>query len=116
MIAILRILIIPKGHFGCHSNTSYFVEKVMGNTMNGNETGWDSVNDLIHYHERGNGLTINNKPSYDINQAGLQIARGDKTWNGVHVTGKEATVTYSFPDWDYNELNLGHRSPERDTG
>ena len=64
----------------------------MGNTMNGNETGWDSVNDLIHYHERGNGLTINNKPSYDINQAGLQIARGDKTWNGVHVTGKEATV------------------------
>ncbi|MEW7001138.1 hypothetical protein M5585_16920 [Serratia ureilytica] len=78
----------------------------MGNTMNGNETGWDSVNDLIHYHERGNGLTINNKPSYDINQAGLQIARGDKTWNGVHVTGKEATVTYSFPDWDYNELNL----------
>ncbi|MGP3038131.1 serralysin family metalloprotease [Serratia nevei] len=88
----------------------------MGNTMNGNETGWDSVNDLIHYHERGNGLTINNKPSYDINEAGLQIARGDKTWNGVHVTGKEATVTYSFPDWDYNELNLGHRSPERDTG
>ncbi|EHZ5492167.1 hypothetical protein K6D16_003716 [Salmonella enterica] len=54
------------------------------------KSGWQHVKDLLDYHERGNGLVINNKYSYDIDQAVSQIARGERTWNGVHVTGKEA--------------------------
>ena len=72
----------------------------MANALNGKETGWDSVNDLLHYHDRGNDLNVNNKPSYDVEQAGLQIARGEQTWNGAHVTGKAVNLTYSFPEWD----------------
>lgn len=60
------------------------------------KSGWQHVKDLLDYHERGNGLVINNKYSYDIDQAVSQIARGERTWNGVHVTGKEATVTSHF--------------------
>ncbi|NDJ55949.1 serralysin family metalloprotease [Enterobacteriaceae bacterium 4M9] len=71
------------------------------------KTGWDSINDLLNYHDRGNGLVINNKPSFDIEQAGLQIARGDASWNGVGVTGQGATITYSFPDWTYGDINVG---------
>jgi serralysin len=82
------------------------LENVMDNALNGKETGWDSVSDLLHYHERGNGLNINNKSSYDIEQAGVQIARGEQTWNGIHVTGKAATVTYSFPDWVAGKQNI----------
>lgn len=77
----------------------------MGNIPNGKEAGWGSVNDLLHYHDRGNGLIINYKSSYDIKLAGIQISRGDKIWTGVHVTGKEATVTYSFPAWKAGKLN-----------
>ncbi|HEI9711375.1 TPA: M10 family metallopeptidase [Serratia marcescens] len=78
----------------------------MDNSFNGKETGWDSVNDLINYHNRGNGLDVNNKPSYDIEQAGIQIARGEQTWNGVHVTGQNATITYSFPAWVSGKHNI----------
>ncbi|MBU3895651.1 serralysin family metalloprotease [Serratia rubidaea] len=79
----------------------------MDNTLNRKGTGWDSVNDLLNYHNRGNGLSVNGKPSYDIERAGLQIVRGEKTWNGEHVTGKGATITYSFPDWEAGKKNAG---------
>lgn len=78
----------------------------MDNTLNGKETGWDSVHDLINYHSRGNGLNVNNKQSYDVEQAGIQIARGEQTWNGVHVTGQHATITYSFPAWVSGKQNI----------
>lgn len=67
--------------------------------------GWDSVNDLLDYHSRGDG-EINNKPSYDINEAGEQIARAEQSWNGTGVTGTPATVTYSFPEWEAGEINV----------
>ncbi len=79
----------------------------MASTTQKAKTGWDSVNDLLNYHDRGDGLVINNKPSFDIEQAGLQIARGDASWNGVGVTGQGATVTYSFPNWTYGDTNIG---------
>lgn len=79
----------------------------MDNVLNQRKTGWSNVDDLLNYHARGNGLSINNKPSYDIDAAGKQISRGDTTWNGVNVTGKGATISYSFPDWDYNRKNIG---------
>ncbi|MFZ4835292.1 serralysin family metalloprotease [Rouxiella sp. Mn2063] len=79
----------------------------MDNALNGKTTGWDNVDDLLNYHNRGNGLEINGKTSYDLEQAGIQIARGDYTWNGVGVTGKEATVTYSFPAWAAGRYNIG---------
>ncbi|HEJ8087642.1 TPA: M10 family metallopeptidase [Serratia liquefaciens] len=88
----------------------------MDNSLNGKTNGWDSVNDLLNYHNRGNGLTINNKPSFDIAAAGKQIARSEQTWNGTHVIGQGATVTYSFPDWDYNQSNLNGRFASQDTG
>ncbi|EJG5926846.1 M10 family metallopeptidase [Salmonella enterica] len=71
----------------------------MKHLLNLNKSGWDSVSDLLDYHKRGGDLVINKKPSFDIHDAGVQIARGEHTWNGVHVTGKAATVTYSFPEW-----------------
>lgn len=88
----------------------------MDNSLNGKASGWDSVNDLLNYHNRGNGLTLNNKPSFGVEEAGKQIARSEQTWNGVHVTGQGATVTYSFPDWDYNQSNLNTRFANQDTG
>ncbi|CAI0852734.1 Serralysin precursor [Serratia quinivorans] len=90
----------------------------MDNSLNGKTSGWDDVNDLLNYHNRGNGLTLNNKPSFGVEEAGKQIARSEQTWNGIHVTGKGATVTYSFPDWDYNQSNLNFRfgSNNQDTG
>ncbi|EAA8475427.1 M10 family metallopeptidase [Salmonella enterica] len=80
------------------------MEKVMNYRY---KSGWQHVKDLLDYHERGNGLVINNKYSYDIDQAVSQIARGERTWNGVHVTGKEATVTFSFPNWLVGSRNSG---------
>ncbi|WP_105450376.1 serralysin family metalloprotease [Escherichia coli] len=88
----------------------------MDNVLNGKKTGWDRVSDLLHYHERGNGLYLNNKPSYDLEQAGLQIARGEQTWNGTHITGKAVSLTYSFPDWGDGQKNLNYRFIEQDSG
>ncbi|MDB5706724.1 MAG: Serralysin [Sphingomonas bacterium] len=44
------------------------------------------------------GTTMNNKPSYTIDQAATQITRGESSWNGDHVLGTAATVTYAFRD------------------
>ncbi|MBL3521827.1 M10 family metallopeptidase [Serratia plymuthica] len=91
----------------------------METSLNGKASGWDSVNDLLNEHHRGNGLNVNNKPSFDVGEAGQQIARSEQTWNGVHITGQGATVTYSFPDWDYNQTNLNSvffRADDRETG
>lgn len=70
-----------------------------------NRTGLESVNDLLDYHKRGNDILINDKPSFDIQRAGEQIARGEKTWNGENVTGKKAIITYSFPEWSTGSKN-----------
>lgn len=91
----------------------------MENSLSGKASGWDSVNDLLNDHHRGNGLTLNNKPSFGVEEAGQQIARSEQTWNGVHIIGKGATVTYSFPDWDYNQSNLNSvyfNATDRETG
>ncbi|MGQ8775258.1 serralysin family metalloprotease [Serratia sp. NA_112.1] len=90
----------------------------MDNSLNGKTSGWDDVNDLLKYHNRGNYLIINNKPSFGVEEAGKQIARSEQTWNGTHVIGNGATVTYSFPDWDYNQSNLNFRfgTNNQDTG
>lgn len=40
------------------------------------------------------------KPSLSPERAGLQISRGDQTWNGSKVIGKGATLNYHF----YNKL------------
>ncbi|EAX4319101.1 serralysin family metalloprotease [Salmonella enterica subsp. enterica serovar Richmond] len=87
----------------------------MDSSQNKKEKGWDSVEDLLYYHSRGGPITINNKMSYDIETAGKLIARYQTTWNGKDVTGKEAAVTYSFPDWDYNQKNLNSNF-EQDIG
>ncbi|WP_099349950.1 serralysin family metalloprotease [Erwinia amylovora] len=78
----------------------------MDNALKGKKTGWDSINDLLNYHQRGNGSSVNNKTSYDIDQAGKEIARGEQSWNGVHVTDKGATVTYSFHSWEPGKKNF----------
>lgn len=70
-----------------------------------NRTGLESVNDLLDYHKCGNDILINDKPSFDIQRAGEQIARGEKTWNGENVTGKKAIITYSFPEWSTGSKN-----------
>lgn len=68
-------------------------------------TGLESVKDLLEYHKRGNDIQVNNKPSFDIQSAAEQIARGEKTWNGVHVIGKETNITFSFPEWSAGSKN-----------
>lgn len=69
---------------------------------------WNSVNALLRYHERGVG-DINAKASFNIDQAGLQIARGARSWNGIGVTGEGVTLSYSFPEWQVGAQNrAGH--------
>lgn len=84
--------------------------------INAAKSSRDSVYDLLTYHSRGHGLNVNNKPSYGVNEAGKQIARSEQTWNGTHVTGEPATVTYSFPAWIYDQKNLNPMFGEQDTG
>lgn len=43
------------------------------------KTGYDAVADLLHYHERGNGIQINGKDSFSNEQAGLFITRENQT-------------------------------------
>ncbi|WP_180706327.1 serralysin family metalloprotease [Dickeya aquatica] len=62
----------------------------------GTSNAYNSVYDLLHYHDRGNGLTINGKTSYSIDQAAVQISRENTTWNGENVLGKSANLTFKF--------------------
>lgn len=69
-----------------------------------------SVNNVLNNSNRGDGASRNNKPSYDVDAAGKQITRDNKTWNGTGVLGKEAEVSYSFPEWQYNQYNVGRNT------
>ncbi|WJM86558.1 serralysin family metalloprotease [Dickeya chrysanthemi] len=72
-------------------------------------SSYNSIYDLLHYHERGNGLTINGKPSYSIEEAGDQITRDNVSWNGANVFGKSANLTFKF-------LQSARSTPDGDTG
>ncbi|MGM3172557.1 serralysin family metalloprotease [Dickeya lacustris] len=72
-------------------------------------SSYDSIYSLLHYHERGNGLTINGKPSYSIDDAGVQITRENVSWNGSNVFGKSANLTFKF-------LQSAKSTPDGDTG
>ncbi|WP_374213766.1 serralysin family metalloprotease [Serratia sp. MF1(2023)] len=58
----------------------------------------NEVSQLIRYHERGDGITYNGKPSYTIENAADTITRTGYSWNGKNVTDTAAIVTYSFRD------------------
>lgn len=85
------------------------LEMIMHNTLSESENGWDRINELLHYHDRGNGLYVNGKPSYDIDTAGTQIARENISWKQIHNTPDEGptTITFSFPDWEAGKKNIG---------
>lgn len=70
----------------------------------------NSVNSVLNNSNRGADAGRNYKPSYEVEQAGRQITRDNKSWNGPGVLGKEADLTYSFPDWHYNQYNLGRNT------
>ncbi|HEI8868031.1 TPA: M10 family metallopeptidase [Serratia odorifera] len=70
-------------------------------------TGYDAVNDLLHYHQRGNGIQINGKDSFTTEQAGLYITRSNQTWNGKGVFDTPVKLTYAFPDYTFNSANAG---------
>lgn len=61
------------------------------------KSGWQHVKDLLDYHERGNGLVINNKYSYDIDQAVSQIARGGENmeWRPCNREGSYSHFFFS---------------------
>lgn len=67
----------------------------------------NSVNSVLNNSGRGGSEGRNNKVSYDVDAAGKQITRDNKTWNGTGVLGKSADLTYSFPAWQYNQANVG---------
>ena len=69
-------------------------------------TGYDAVDDLLHYHERGNGIQINGKDSFSNEQAGLFITRENQTWNGYKVFGQPVKLTFSFPDYKFSSTNV----------
>lgn len=64
-----------------------------------------------------------NKPWLSYKQAGLQISRGDMTWNGIHVAGKPVSLVYAFQNWTpsnmpdnisgFKSLNTGQRDAIR---
>ncbi|MEG7694749.1 hypothetical protein, partial [Listeria monocytogenes] len=51
-------------------------------------SAYNAVDDLLHYHERGNGIQVNGKDSFSTEQAGLFITRENQTWNGYKVFGQ----------------------------
>ncbi|WP_027712072.1 serralysin family metalloprotease [Dickeya chrysanthemi] len=59
-------------------------------------SAYNSVYDFLHYHDRGNGLTVNGKTSYSADQAAAQITRENVSWNGTNVFGKSANLTFKF--------------------
>lgn len=73
-------------------------------------TSVNSVNSVLNNSNRGGDAGRNYKPSYDVDAAGKQISRDNKTWNGTGVLGKEAEVSYSFPEWQYNQYNVGRNT------
>ncbi|WP_083961037.1 MULTISPECIES: serralysin family metalloprotease [Dickeya] len=77
--------------------------------LSATSSSYDSIYGLLHYHERGNGLTINGKPSYSIDDAGVQITRENASWNGTSVFGKSANLTFKF-------LQSAKSTPDGDTG
>lgn len=70
------------------------------------KTGYDAVADLLHYHERGNGIQINGKDSFSNEQAGLFITRENQTRNGYKVFGQPVKLTFSFPDYKFSATNV----------
>ncbi|MGM3225810.1 serralysin family metalloprotease [Dickeya zeae] len=72
-------------------------------------SAYNSVYDFLHYHDRGNGLTINGKTSYSVDQAAAQITRENISWNGTNVFGKSANLTFKF-------LQSASSTPAGDTG
>lgn len=70
----------------------------------------NSVNSVLNNSVRGGGTSSNGKPSFDTEAAGKYITRDNKSWNGPGVLGKEADLTYSFPDWQYNQYNVGRNT------
>ena len=72
-------------------------------------TSAKTVNSLLKSSDRGNGLISNEKTSYSIDDAGKQISRGEHSWNGVGVINKEAEVTYTFPKWEYDQINFNEK-------
>lgn len=71
------------------------------------KTGYDAVNDLLHYHQRGNGIQVNGKDSFSTEEAGLYITRTNQTWNGKGVFDTPVKLTFSFPDYQFNSANDG---------
>ena len=69
-------------------------------------SGYNAVDDLLHYHERGNGIQVNGKDSFSNEQAGLFITRENQTWNGYKVFGQPAKLTFSFPDYKFSSTNV----------
>jgi serralysin len=69
-------------------------------------TGYDAVDALLHYHERGNGIQINGKDSFSTEQAGLFITRTNQTWNGKGVFDQSVKLTFSFPDYKFSTTNV----------
>ncbi|UUE11881.1 serralysin family metalloprotease [Dickeya zeae] len=78
-------------------------------SLSASSSSYDAIYNLLHYHERGNGLTINGKPSYSLEEAGAQITRDNVSWNGANVFGKSANLTFKF-------LQSARATPDGDTG
>lgn len=69
-------------------------------------SAYNAVDDLLHYHERGNGIQVNGKDSFSTEQAGLFITRENQTWNGYKVFGQPVKLTFSFPDYKFSSTNV----------
>ncbi|MCU1719082.1 serralysin family metalloprotease [Pseudomonas sp. 5P_3.1_Bac2] len=69
---------------------------------------YQQVLNFFNLHTRGNGLTLNGKPSYDSDAAAAQITRSHTAWP---IDGKGvATISYAFldaPNSYFNSYNLG---------
>ncbi|NAT76039.1 serralysin family metalloprotease [Dickeya dadantii] len=81
----------------------------------GSYTGYADVYDFWYYHQRGDGLTVNGKPSYTTDKAVSEgLTRPHTTWNGDNVFGKAANLTYSFLN-TFSSTPNGHTGPVKFT-
>jgi serralysin len=81
--------------------------EITESNLSATTTGYNSVENLLNYHQRGNGIQVNGKDSFTTEQAGLYLTRSNQTWNGKEVFDTPVKLTFSFPDYKFNSANAG---------
>ncbi len=71
-------------------------------------SAWSQIDSFSHQYDRGGDLTVNDKPSYSVDQAATQLLRDGASWHDLNGNGK-IDLTYSFltaPTSNFSDLGV----------